>query len=161
MENNVETFNGYQSWAQTTAIYPGEIKVLYPLMGVAGETAELVEKILPHLHATIQATADKADVDRIMRADDLLQQLVDIGKELETLKKHFRKNGMGAGISLQFAVTPEQTGEISKEMGDAFWYDGALASDLNLLLGDVARQNHDKLESRKARNVLDGQGDNR
>jgi NTP pyrophosphatase (non-canonical NTP hydrolase) len=51
--------------------------------------------------------------------------------------------------------------EIKKELGDVLWYISALCSELKLSLNDVAESNINKLQSRKARNILHGNGDNR
>ncbi len=47
------------------------------------------------------------------------------------------------------------------ELGDALWYLAVLSNDLGLNLGDVARSNISKLQGRKERGVLKGDGDNR
>lgn len=41
-------FDNYQSIAQTTAIYPPEVKIMYPALGLAGEVGELLNKIKKH-----------------------------------------------------------------------------------------------------------------
>ena len=101
-------FKDYQIRAKTTAIYPREMELVYPALGLAGETGEAVEKI----------------------------------------KKYVRD------------------GELSKkdlmlELGDVLWYLSNLASDAGILLEDIATENIKKLISRKERNVLHGEGDNR
>ena len=58
-------------------------------------------------------------------------------------------------------VTDEDKTEISKELGDVLWYIAVFAHDLGLSLEDVVQQNVQKLMSRKERQVLKGQGDNR
>lgn len=50
---------------------------------------------------------------------------------------------------------------ISDELGDVLWYVSALANDLGLNLGDIARKNVEKLRSRKERGVIGGSGDSR
>lgn len=50
---------------------------------------------------------------------------------------------------------------IASEIGDVLWYLAALSRDLNINLEDVAQKNIDKLQDRKARNVIHGSGDNR
>lgn len=39
------TFDEYQVAARSTAIYPEEMRVLYPTIGLAGETGEVAEKV--------------------------------------------------------------------------------------------------------------------
>lgn len=50
---------------------------------------------------------------------------------------------------------------IKLELGDVLWYLTRLASELGLSLDVVAQANLDKLEARKARGKLHGEGDNR
>lgn len=50
---------------------------------------------------------------------------------------------------------------IKKELGDILWHVAALAKDNGFTLGDIAYSNIEKLESRRARNVIAGSGDNR
>lgn len=38
-------FNQYQVKARTTAVYPSAFKILYPALGLGGETGETLEKI--------------------------------------------------------------------------------------------------------------------
>ena len=39
------TFEQYQKLIKTTAVYPSTLNVLYPSLGLAGETGEVCEKI--------------------------------------------------------------------------------------------------------------------
>lgn len=50
---------------------------------------------------------------------------------------------------------------IADEVGDVLWYIAALCRDLNVDLASVAFDNLVKLESRKSRGVLSGNGDKR
>lgn len=50
---------------------------------------------------------------------------------------------------------------VSKELGDVLWQLSAVATHFHLDLEDIAIQNIEKLESRKARNVIQGSGDER
>lgn len=50
---------------------------------------------------------------------------------------------------------------LKKEMGDVLWYLSSIASDLGIPLEDVAQANIDKLQSRKDRNLIKGDGDDR
>lgn len=51
--------------------------------------------------------------------------------------------------------------ELQKEAGDILWQLAGLCSVMAWDLEDIAQQNLDKLSSRKQRNVIDGNGDNR
>lgn len=51
--------------------------------------------------------------------------------------------------------------EMRKEAGDVLWFVALIAEKLHYNLSDVAQGNIDKLESRKARGVIGGSGDNR
>lgn len=51
--------------------------------------------------------------------------------------------------------------DAAKELGDVLWYTARAAEALGYSLEDIAQMNIDKLSSRKARNVLQGSGDNR
>jgi NTP pyrophosphatase (non-canonical NTP hydrolase) len=58
-------------------------------------------------------------------------------------------------------MTKQDKLELGKELGDVLWYLAVFAHDLGLPLDRIARENLDKLQSRKARGVLGGTGDNR
>ncbi len=51
--------------------------------------------------------------------------------------------------------------EIAKEIGDVLWYCATLAHDIGYSLEEVGSMNVEKLRSRKMRNKLGGNGDNR
>ena len=50
---------------------------------------------------------------------------------------------------------------IGKELGDVMWYCAMLAKEVDMNLGRIMEDNLDKLADRKARNRLQGDGDNR
>jgi NTP pyrophosphatase (non-canonical NTP hydrolase) len=58
-------------------------------------------------------------------------------------------------------VTPADTAELGKELADVVWYVAVMAQQLGLSFGDIMQQNIEKLQSRKARGVQKGAGDNR
>lgn len=49
----------------------------------------------------------------------------------------------------------------AKELGDVLWYLSQLAKDLNYTLEDIAKMNLQKLADRRARNKIQGSGDER
>lgn len=58
-------------------------------------------------------------------------------------------------------LTPERQAQIAKEIGGVLWYCAALATDMHLNLGDIARENIAILASRQDRGALTGDGDDR
>ena len=58
-------------------------------------------------------------------------------------------------------ISEERKTEIVKELGDVTWFVAELCTLLNVNLEDVMQKNIDKLTSRKERNVIHGNGDNR
>jgi NTP pyrophosphatase (non-canonical NTP hydrolase) len=59
------------------------------------------------------------------------------------------------------AISDEDKQELYKELGDILWYVNAVAHLLGSNLDQVARQNISKVQSRYARGVTKGSGDNR
>lgn len=51
--------------------------------------------------------------------------------------------------------------EVAKELGDVLWYLSRLSNACGYCLSEIASMNIEKLSSRKERNVLNGNGDNR
>ncbi len=43
------TFDEYQKFARSTAVYPVDCKITYPTLGLCGETGEVAEKIKKHI----------------------------------------------------------------------------------------------------------------
>lgn len=58
-------------------------------------------------------------------------------------------------------VNAEDRMAIAKELGDVLWYVSAIATYLDIPLGDVAEINLKKLGDRAKRNKLHGEGDER
>jgi NTP pyrophosphatase (non-canonical NTP hydrolase) len=110
------TFEEYQKFCKTTAIYPEGTKLMYPALGLTGEAGEVANKIK-------KLVRDGVPKER---------------KDLDAAKE-----------------------QIAAELGDVLWYCAALASDLDVSLGRVAKNNMDKLTSRKERGKIGGSGDNR
>lgn len=55
----------------------------------------------------------------------------------------------------------ERKKAIAEEIGDVLWYCATLAHDLGFSLEEICQMNYEKLLSRKNRNKLHGNGDNR
>jgi NTP pyrophosphatase (non-canonical NTP hydrolase) len=61
------TFNDYQVSASATAIYPAKHAIVYPALGLAGETGEIAEKVKKWLRG-----------DRELNREDLAKELGDV-----------------------------------------------------------------------------------
>lgn len=75
------------------------------------------------------------------------------GEAADKVKKILRDKGGYA--------SEEDRAELLKELGDVLWYVANVARYLDVDLSEVAKGNIDKLESRRKRNKLHGEGDNR
>ena len=75
------------------------------------------------------------------------------GEVTDKVKKIIRDKGGYA--------SEEDKAAIAKELGDVMWYVANVARYLNIPLSEIAEGNIDKLSSRKKRNKLHGEGDNR
>ncbi len=75
------------------------------------------------------------------------------GEIAEKVKKIIRDKGG--------KVSDQDKLDMAKEVGDVLWYLAVFAHHLGIPLETIAQQNLDKLQSRKARGVLQGSGDNR
>ena len=75
------------------------------------------------------------------------------GEVTDKVKKIIRVKGGYA--------SEEDRMEIAKELGDVLWYVANIARYLDVSLSDIADGNIAKLSSRKKRNKLHGEGDNR
>lgn len=72
------------------------------------------------------------------------------GEYAEKVKKKYRATPL---------VTPDK--EMAKELGDVLWYLARLATKHGFSMTQIMALNVDKLESRRQRGVLQGEGDNR
>lgn len=75
------------------------------------------------------------------------------GEVADKVKKIYRDNG---GV-----LTDETKQELIKELGDILWYIARLSDDWGVPLERLAKMNIEKTHSRKRRNELHGDGDNR
>ena len=75
------------------------------------------------------------------------------GEVTDKVKKIIRDKGGYA--------SEEDKAAIAKELGDVMWYVANVARYLDIPLSEIAEGNIDKLSSRKKRNKLHGEGDNR
>lgn len=147
------TFSSYQERATDTAVYPGQgsfLGVLYAALGCAGEGGEIAECVKKTWRD--DGVQDPVEVLNIM--ENLIYQdrvdSIDIRSAQEEMKK-----------ILIIDISPERRMKILNEIGDEFWYLAQLCTELNANLGDVAEMNLAKLQDRKRRDELHGEGDDR
>jgi len=105
------TLNNYQMQARKFAIYPEDMQIMYPALGLAGEAGEVADKV----------------------------------------KKIYRDGRDDARFHA----------DIAKEIGDVLWYCATLADDLGFDLQQVAEMNIYKLQCRRVKGALTGDGDDR
>lgn len=158
----------YQQRAATTAAYPSQAKTLYPLLGLAGEVGELVEKVQQNL---FPEGAPQGWDDATCFVRSIFNRLGDVvaaGKQCEQLKKVIRDqtDSLPEGVLDEVSrrvnsIGAEKRPEIIKEQGDCSWYHFQFATDFLVDMDDVLHANLDKLASRMARGVIKGSGDDR
>jgi len=83
----------------------------------------------------------------------VLGLLGESGEVAEKIKKLFRDE--------EGVLNQERKESVKKELGDVLWYLTQIATELNLDLEDIAKENIDKLYSRLERGKLKGEGDER
>ena len=75
------------------------------------------------------------------------------GEVSEKFKKIIRdKNGV---------ISEEDKNSLKKELGDVLWYISTISRYLGIPMSEVVEANLEKLESRKQRDKLHGEGDDR
>ena len=96
----------------------------------------------------------------------LLNLVGEVGEFSSKIGKHIRKGNMRIVENSLFCELEnkewlEADEELMKEAGDILWQLSGLCFVMGWDLEEVALGNLAKLESRKRRNVIDGEGDNR
>lgn len=97
----------------------------------------------------------------------MLNLVGEIGEFASKVAKAIRKGNMNieendlAALISDNDKTKSLAKELQKEAGDILWQLSGLCTVLGWDLEDIAQQNLDKLASRKERNKIDGEGDNR
>jgi NTP pyrophosphatase (non-canonical NTP hydrolase) len=134
-------FDEYQKAASNTAIYPS-VKEL---------VAQAAERSGHDELANVLREATIPDVEGNPYYPAL--GLGEMGEVQNKIKKIARDH---KGV-----ITNEMREEVSDEIGDCFWYLAALCQEFGLSMDDVAKQNVEKLLSRKVRGTLTGSGDDR
>lgn len=127
------TLNEYQDKAMTTCM-PSSKNFSYMFLNLVGEVGEFASKVAKHI-----------------RKEELA-----IGGNSGGNMNHLTLPYGSCGFDVIQANE-----ELKKEVGDILWQLSGLCSVMYWNLEDIAQMNLDKLASRKERNVIDGNGDNR
>lgn len=77
------TFDEYQRMAMETAIYPRECGAVYPVLGLAGESGEVAEKVKKVIrdHGGVFSSEIKLEIAK--EAGDVLWYLAALARELD------------------------------------------------------------------------------
>lgn len=89
----------------------------------------------------------------------------EVGELMGKIAKHIRKENITIEnnqlIDNDEKLTRADIELIISELGDIQWFVAGLAQSLGYSLEEVCQNNLEKLQSRKERNKIDGDGDNR
>ncbi|MDI3544045.1 MAG: hypothetical protein PWQ28_326 [Candidatus Woesearchaeota archaeon] len=104
-----------------------------------------------------QKEALKTDLKTSINGNYLIYPVLGLADETGEVVGKFKKLYRDrAGV-----IDEEYKTEILKELGDVLWYMTVICDRLGVKLSDVAEKNIEKLSSRKMRNAIHGNGDNR
>ena len=155
----MQHFDDYQLFTDTTAIYPQDIGISYASLGLVGEVGEFAEKLhdIAAEKKTIAINYDQLKTFNEFK--DILEQATKLGVRAEKPKKELRdgKRTMPPVI----VKDNEQREGLVLELGDLQHYVAREARHLLVDLSTVAYENVTKIGSRKARGVIEGNGDYR
>lgn len=152
----------YQERAATTAIYPrvyteDQVKKICTTviwwLRIQNRIPDDPDIEIENLEDEIEQGLDATETDFNRLVYPILGLVGEAGELANKLKKVARD---GQGMQ-----TDEQTEAIVDELGDVLWYVGAVATETESNLGQIALSNLKKLFSRKERGVLGGSGDTR
>ncbi|HQT80508.1 MAG TPA: MazG nucleotide pyrophosphohydrolase domain-containing protein [Rhodopila sp.] len=165
----------YAKWTDTVAVYPAsntgsQLEFAYLALGLCGEAAELVEKVNYSKQPHEEILAELGDVywyaARLMHIEGMQSSaaealnadysqgfpyrhlIITTGRVGELVKKYIRDSTF-------------RTLAFQKAMLDVFQALANVCGQLSTTPEGIMQMNVTKLESRKARNVLHGAGDNR
>lgn len=91
----------------------------------------------------------------------------EVGEVMGKIAKFGRKNDMSVEEVIDAIANPQTSAvqelreAVQKEMGDVLWQWAVLCNTLAMAPADVATSNLFKLQDRQARDVLNGEGDER
>jgi NTP pyrophosphatase (non-canonical NTP hydrolase) len=104
-----------------------------------------------------QEVAHSTSLNTDIHGDKVLYPALGLSDEAGEVAGKFKKlfRDKGGEYNLEFIK------DIKKELGDVLWYIAEIATQLEIPLSHIAEENLDKLLSRKQRDQIQGDGDNR
>ena len=84
-----------------------------------------------------------------------------IKKVVRDTKQPYERTSFGGYLGFVKGKKVEYKDAVIGEIGDVLWYCAMLATEVDANLGKIMEDNLEKLADRKARNRLQGDGDNR
>lgn len=76
------TFEEYQQQAIATAIYPRECGIVYPVLGLAGESGEVADKVKKTIRDNSGVFDESIKIEIAKEAGDILWYLAALAREL-------------------------------------------------------------------------------
>jgi hypothetical protein len=152
----------YQARAREFAVYPEWAKVIYPLLGLCGEVAEVIEKFVaaidPHY-------PEESPSELIAVLASVQSPCLRAGQLSKKLRDEFGFGNAGENTTAERAVAMAmgelRSNGLAAELGDCNWFLSNLFSDLGVSADAALVGNINKLTDRRNRNVLKGSGDSR
>lgn len=161
----IKKLEGYREWIDSTR-QANPIELGYTKSGIK----EMLTEAIAHIENKecegmslneYQKKAMTTCMDTCFNYEYMLLNLVgEVGELCGKIAKHLRKGEaefLNDGLLLN--IDDEQLNLLKKELGDVLWQAAGVASVMDCKLEDIAKQNLEKLASRKERGVIDGNGD--
>lgn len=159
------TFADYAEATARTAVYPRKYAAAYPLLGLLGETGELLEAVIQHVTGNASDAfvegGDAEGVDPILR--DMATASVAL-KRIEAWKKLARKDTLpqeSANLLVNISQSMIADTAWVPELGDTLWYEDRIAADAGTSLAAIANDNAEKLRKRAVDGTLKERGPER
>jgi len=110
----------FQEEAGIFAIFPDNVKILYPAMGKLGEAGEYADVVLPILDRAIAAAPEGPERLNLHNIRLVIANAARACKAVEELKRPVREGKIA--LPLIPPPTPEETERLNGESGDLVWY---------------------------------------